>query len=144
VQPEDVANRLDSRTKLVAFSAVQSATGHRTDVAAVSRVARAVGAIVFIDGSQMAGALPVADLLAHVDVMALPDHKFLLNAGRGMGYCFLSPAVQERFTPLNAGWRAGRIPLESFFGPTMELSPTASRFDSSISWMAAVGETWQL
>ena len=87
----------------------------------------------------MVGALPVADLLQHVDVMALPDHKFLLNAGRGMGYCFLSPAVQERFTPLNTRWRAGRDPLESFFGPTMDLSPTASRFDSSISWMAAVG-----
>ncbi|HZL74648.1 MAG TPA: aminotransferase class V-fold PLP-dependent enzyme [Propionibacteriaceae bacterium] len=139
VQPEDVANRVDARTRLVAFSAVQSATGHRSDIAAISRVARAVGAIVFVDGSQMVGALPVADLLPHADVMAWPDHKFLLNAGRGMGYCFLSRAVQEWFTPLNAGWRAARVPLESFFGPTMDLSPTASRFDSSISWMAAVG-----
>jgi selenocysteine lyase/cysteine desulfurase len=139
LQPEDVANRVDSQTRLVAFSAVQSATGHRSDVAAISRLARAAGAIVFVDGSQMVGALPMADLLQHVDVMALPDHKFLLNAGRGMGYCFLSPAVQEWFTPLNAGWRAGSVPLKSFFGPTMDLSPTASRFDSSISWMAAVG-----
>jgi cysteine desulfurase/selenocysteine lyase len=103
LQPEDVADRLDSRTRLVAFSGVQSATGHRSDVAAISRVARAVGAIVFVDGSQMVGALPVADLLPDLDVLALPDHKFLLNAGRGMGYCFLSPAVQEWFTPLNAG-----------------------------------------
>ena len=29
--------------------------------------------------------------LPHVDVLAAPDHKFLLNAGRGMGYCYLSP-----------------------------------------------------
>jgi cysteine desulfurase / selenocysteine lyase len=68
-----------------------------------------------------------------------PDHKFLLNAGRGMGYCYLSPAAQARFTPVNAGWRAGRVPLDSFFGPEMNLSATASRFDSSISWLAAVG-----
>ena len=40
-----------------------------------------------------------------------------MNAGRGLGYCYLSPAVQERFTPINAGWKAGRVPLESFFGP---------------------------
>jgi cysteine desulfurase / selenocysteine lyase len=139
MQPEDVADRVDARTRLVAFSAVQSATGHRSDVAAISTVARAVGAIVFVDGSQMVGALPVADLLPHADVMAWTDHKFLLNAGRGMGYCFLSPGVQGWFTPLNAGWRAARVPLDSFFGPTMDLSPTASRFDSSISWMAAVG-----
>jgi selenocysteine lyase/cysteine desulfurase len=29
--------------------------------------------------------------------------------------------------------------MNSFFGPEMELSPTASRFDNSISWLAAVG-----
>jgi selenocysteine lyase/cysteine desulfurase len=29
--------------------------------------------------------------------------------------------------------------LDSFFGPGMDLSPTASRFDSSISWLAAIG-----
>ena len=35
--------------------------------------------------------------------------------------------------------KAGRVPLESFFGPTMDLSQTASRFDNSISWLAAIG-----
>ena len=29
--------------------------------------------------------------------------------------------------------------MESFFGPTMDLSSTASRFDTSISWLAAIG-----
>jgi selenocysteine lyase/cysteine desulfurase len=87
----------------------------------------------------MAGALPVFADLHHVDVLAAPDHKFLLNAGRGMGYCYLSPAVQQRFTPINAGWKAGAVPLESFFGPQMTLSATASRFDSPISWLAAIG-----
>ena len=79
------------------------------------------------------------DDLRHVDVLVAPDHKFLLNAGRGMGYCYLSPAVQARFTPVSAGWRAGSVPFDSFFGPEMNLSATASRFDSSISWLAAIG-----
>lgn len=74
-----------------------------------------------------------------MDVFVAPDHKFLLNAGRGMGYCYLSPAAQRRFTPINAGWRAGKAPFDSFFGPEMNLSSTASRFDSSISWLAAIG-----
>ena len=139
LEPEDVAQRVDGGTRLVAFSGVQSATGHRSDIAAISALAREVGAIVFVDGSQLVGALPVAEDLRHVDVLATADHKFLLNAGRGMGYCYLSPAAQERFTPINAGWRAGADPFESFFGPTMDLSPTASRFDNSISWLAAIG-----
>jgi selenocysteine lyase/cysteine desulfurase len=139
LEPDDIARRVDGGTRLVAFSGVQSATGHRSDIAAISGVARAAGAIVFVDGSQLVGAIPVAGDLQHVDVLVAPDHKFLLNAGRGMGYCYLSPAAQARFTPVSAGWRAGTVPSDSFFGPAMSLSATASRFDSSISWLAAIG-----
>jgi selenocysteine lyase/cysteine desulfurase len=139
LEPDDIARRVDGGTRLVAFSGVQSATGHRSDIAAISGLARAVGAIVFVDGSQLVGAVPVASDLRHVDVLVAPDHKFLLHAGRGMGYCYLSPAAQARFTPVSAGWRAGSSPFDSFFGPAMNLSATASRFDSSISWLAAIG-----
>ena len=139
LEPDDIARRVDGGTRLVAFSGVQSATGHRSDIAAISGLARAVGAIVFVDGSQLVGAVPVASDLRHVDVLVAPDHKFLLNAGRGMGYCYLSPAAQARFTPVSAGWRASSSPFDSFFGPAMNLSATASRFDSSISWLAAIG-----
>jgi cysteine desulfurase/selenocysteine lyase len=139
LEPDDVSERVDAGTKLVAFSAVQSSSGHRSDVAAISGLAHDVGAVVFVDGTQMVGALPVGDDLQSVDVLATSDHKFLLNAGRGMGYCYLSPAMQRRFTPINAGWKAGAVPLESFFGPRMNLSATASRFDTSISWLAAIG-----
>ncbi len=139
LEPDDIAPRVDDGTVLVAFSGVQTATGHRSDIRAISAIAHRVGAIVFVDGAQLVGALPVAEDLDAIDVLVAPDHKFLLNAGRGLGYCYLSRDVQERFTPINAGWKAGRVPLESFFGPTMELSPTASRFDNSISWLAAIG-----
>lgn len=95
---------------------------------------------MFVDGSQMIGALPVADDLDCIDVMAASNHKFLMNAGRGIGYCYLSPNTRDRFVPVNAGWKAGREPFESFFGPEMDLSSTASRFDNSISWLAAIGD----
>jgi cysteine desulfurase / selenocysteine lyase len=140
LEPDEVARHVDGRTVLVAFSAVQSATGHRSDVRAISAIARDAGALVFVDGAQFVGAIPVGDDLAAVDVLAAPNHKFLLNAGRGLGYCYFSREVQDRFVPLNAGWRAARAPLESFFGPAMDLSPTASRFDNSISWLAALGD----
>jgi cysteine desulfurase / selenocysteine lyase len=139
IEPDDIALHVDRRTVLVAFSGVQTATGHRSDIQAISSIARRVGALVFVDGSQLVGALPVAQDLGGIDVLAIPDHKFLLNAGRGLGYCYLSREIQDRFLPINAGWKAGRVPLDSFFGPTMDLSPTASRFDNSISWLAAIG-----
>ena len=140
LEPDEVALHVDGGTRLVAFSGVQTASGHRSDIPAISRLARAVGAVVFVDGSQMVGALPVAPDLHEIDVLATSDHKFLLNAGRGVGYCYLSPRVRESFIPVNAGWKAGRVPADSFFGPVMDLSPTASRFDNSISWLAAIGD----
>lgn len=139
IEPGEVAAVVDEHTKLVAFSGVQTATGHRSDIASLSAIARSVGALVFVDGAQMVGALSSAEHMDQIDVLATPDHKFLLHAGRGVGYCYLSPEMQERFTPLNAGWKAGSVPFESFFGPRMELSSTASRFDNSISWLAAIG-----
>src|SRR4051812_33982028 len=102
LEPEVVGDHVDGGTRLIAFSGVQTATGHRSDVAALAGLARDVGAIVFVDGSQWVGALPVAPDLEHVDVLAVADHKFLLNAGRGMGYCYLSRRVQGSFTPINA------------------------------------------
>jgi selenocysteine lyase/cysteine desulfurase len=139
VHADDIARHVDGGTALVAFSGVQTATGHRSDIQAISAIARRVGALVFVDGSQLVGAMPVAEDLAHIDVLATADHKFLLNAGRGMGYTYIARDIQDRFVPINAGWKAGRVPFDSFFGPGMELSPTASRFDNSISWLAAIG-----
>ncbi|MDW3218243.1 MAG: aminotransferase class V-fold PLP-dependent enzyme [Acidimicrobiales bacterium] len=140
LEPDDVARHLDGGTQLVAFSGVQTASGHRSDIARISAAARNVGAVVFVDGSQMVGAVPVAGLLPHIEELATSDHKFLMNAGRGVGYCYLSPDMQDRFVPVSAGWKAGRTPFASFFGPAMDLSPTASRFDNSISWLAAIGD----
>jgi selenocysteine lyase/cysteine desulfurase len=139
MQADDVAQHVDGGTALVAFSGVQTATGHRSDIEAISVTARRVGALVFVDGSQLVGAMPVAQDLAHIDVLATADHKFLLNAGRGLGYTYIAPDIQDRLVPINAGWKAGRVPSDSFFGPHMDLSPTASRFDNSISWLAAIG-----
>ena len=40
LEPEDVEQRVDAGTRLVAFSGVQSATGHRSDIASISTLAR--------------------------------------------------------------------------------------------------------
>jgi len=96
--------------------------------------------MTFVDGSQMAGALPVAPYLDSMDVFATANHKFLLNAGRGVGYCYFRKDIQDRIVPTNAGWKAGAVPLESFFGPDMQLSETASRFDNSLGWLSAIGD----
>ncbi|NCF28906.1 MAG: aminotransferase class V-fold PLP-dependent enzyme [Gammaproteobacteria bacterium] len=140
LEPDDIAQRTDGGTILIAYSAVQSASGHRSDILGIADIAKQAGAMTFVDGSQMAGALPVAPYLDSIDVFATSDHKFLLNAVRGVGYCYIRKSLQRRLVPTNAGWKAGAVPLESFFGPEMRLSQTASRFDNSLNWLAAIGD----
>ncbi len=140
LEPDGIAERSDSGTGLIAFSAVQAASGHRSDILSIADIAKRVGAMTFVDGSQMAGALSVAPYLDRIDVFATSDHKFLLNAARGVGYCYIRESLQQEMVPTNAGWKAGEVPFESFFGPDMHLSKTASRFDNSLSWLGAIGD----
>lgn len=140
LEVEDIARLADQGTRLIAVSSIQTATGHRTDLCGVGRVARDVGAWLFVDGAQSVGAVSMDHEIGAVDFLATSDHKFLLNAGRGMGYLYIRREVQEQVLPLGAGWKAGKVPFESFFGPAMNLSGTASRFDASISWLAAIGD----
>jgi hypothetical protein len=69
------------------------------------------------------GTLSIAPYLDKIDVFATSDHKFLLNAARGMGYCYISKSLQDRIVPTNAGWKAGAV-----------------CFDNPISWLAAIGD----
>jgi selenocysteine lyase/cysteine desulfurase len=129
----------DGGTRLIAVSAVHSPDGYRTDLAAMSRVAARSGARVFVDACQAAGAVPLDVVQEGVDFLAAASHKFLLGS-RGMGYLFVRRALLDGLWPILPGWKAARKPLESFYGPAMDLSPTASKLDTSLVWFAALAE----
>jgi selenocysteine lyase/cysteine desulfurase len=129
----------DAGTRLIAVSAVHSPTGYRTDLAAMSRIAARSGAWLFVDASQAAGAAPLDVGRDGVDFLAAPSHKFLLGS-RGMGYLFVRRELLDRLRPILPGWKAARKPAESFIGPAMDLSPTASRLDTSLVWFAALAD----
>jgi selenocysteine lyase/cysteine desulfurase len=129
----------DGGTRLIAVSAVHSPTGYRTDLAALSQVAARSGAWLFVDACQAAGAVSVDVARDGVDFLATASHKFLLGS-RGMGYLFVRRQLLDKIRPILPGWKAARKPLESFYGPAMDLSPTASKLDTSLVWFAALAE----
>ena len=57
-----------------------------------------------------------------------------------MGYLFVRRGLLDRIGPILPGWKAARKPLESFYGPAMDLSPTASKLDTSLVWFAALAD----
>lgn len=143
VHAPDVAAAADGRTRLIAVSAVQSATGFRADLAALRRIADASDALLYVDAAQMAGVLAIEADRYRIDALAAPAQKFLLGT-RGMGYAYLAPWLREAMLPVAPGWKAALAPMASFYGPAMELSPTASRFDQSLAWFNVLADVQSL
>jgi selenocysteine lyase/cysteine desulfurase len=139
VAVERYAEAADGGTRLIAVSAVSSANGYRADLPALSRIAARAGAWLFVDACQAAGAVPIEVMRDGVDFLAAASHKFLLGS-RGMGYLYVRRALLERMQPVLAGWKAARKPLESFYGPAMDLATTASKLDTSLTWFAALAD----
>lgn len=138
--PEDFAEAADGATRLIAVSAVQSATGYRVDLAALRSIANRSGALLYVDAAQIAGALRLDAPSIGIDALAAPAHKFLLGT-RGMGYAYFAPSLRSRMLPFAPGWKSAAEPLSSFFGPEMTLSSTASRYDQSLAWFNALADS---
>jgi selenocysteine lyase/cysteine desulfurase len=130
------AEAIDERVDVVALSAVQSATGQVADLAAISAAAKQVGALVVVDATQAVGWLPVDTCGA--DALIAHTYKWLMSP-RGVTFGYLSPALQERCRPLQAGWYAGVDVRASYYGLPMELAKDARRFDQSPAWFSMVG-----
>ncbi|WP_144759287.1 aminotransferase class V-fold PLP-dependent enzyme [Curtobacterium sp. 9128] len=123
-------------TALVAWSAVQSATGVVADSTAVVDAAHAVGARTLCDLTQAAGVLPVS--AEPFDVTVTHAYKWLC-APRGVAFMTLSEAALGWLRPVQAGWYAGADVWSSCYGPAMRLADDARRFDVSPAWQAWPG-----
>lgn len=139
VSAEEFERTADGGTRLIAVSAVSSANGYRADLNAIGQIARNSGAWFFVDACQAAGAVPLDVVRAGVDFLAAASHKFLLGS-RGMGYLYVRRDLLDALHPVGPGWKAARKPAESFYGPTMDLSATASKLDTSLAWFPAMAD----
>ncbi|NUP02027.1 MAG: aminotransferase class V-fold PLP-dependent enzyme [Nonomuraea sp.] len=137
VPADRLADAVTRRTDAVAFSLVQSATGHVAPLADVVAAARAHDALVIADGSQACGWLPVS-VGDGIDVLACAAYKWLM-APRGAAFGYLSPRVRARMRPLAANWYAGADPGGSYYGPPLRLASDARAFDLSPAWFCYVG-----
>jgi selenocysteine lyase/cysteine desulfurase len=135
VAPAALADAVDASTDMVAFSAVQMATGEVADLEAVREAAAAHGALTLLDATQAVGWLPV-DATAF-DVVVCHAYKWLMSP-RGTAFMAVRPEVLERIVPLAAGWFAGEDVHGSYFGPPLRLASSARRLDTSPAWFSWV------
>ena len=85
---EDVAALVDRRTKVVCVSHVQYATGHRLDPARLAALAHEHDAVLVLDASQSAGAVPIDVRADDVDFLVATSYKWLCSSF-GAAICYV-------------------------------------------------------
>jgi selenocysteine lyase/cysteine desulfurase len=99
----ELENLIDDKTRIVAISHVQYASGFRMDLERLGRIARQHDALLVVDVIQALGVVPIDVEAEFVDVAAGAGHKWLLSP-EGVGYLFLSDRARERIEPTLVGW----------------------------------------
>jgi len=93
-----VEQHVNDRTRVVAASAVQFFTGHRTDLAAIGRFCRERGILFVVDAIQAIGHMPFDVQAMNIDVLATGGQKSLLGL-TGVGFMYVRSAVAEAMRP---------------------------------------------
>jgi len=117
----------DSRTRIVAISWVGYATGWRNDLHALSEMAHAHGALLFVDGIQGLGVLPLDVKQTPIDFLAADGHKWLLGP-EGAGILFVRQEQLDRLRPLGVGWNSVQH-ARDFSRTEMRLKSSAARYE---------------
>ena len=112
VEPEAVADAIDTDVAVVMLTQVDYRTGRKHDMASITKAAHASGAVVLWDLSHSAGALPVDLLGDGVDLAVGCTYKYL-NGGPGApAYLFVSPGLQDQIKPPLSGWMGHDQPFD--------------------------------
>ncbi len=103
VDVDQLIAMIDARTRIVAISYVQYASGYRVDLERIGRAARARDALLVVDVIQGMGVLPIDVESQWIDAAAGAGHKWLLTP-EGVGILYISDRARERIDPTLVGW----------------------------------------
>ena len=129
VTPEAVEEAIGPRTRLVAVSSVQFASGHRTDVGAIGRLCRDRDVLFVVDAIQQAGAFPIDVKASGIHAMAACSHKWMLGL-LGIGFLYVYRDLLPNLRPSLVGWHSVEDPF-AFDGTRFDLRTDASRLEEA-------------
>ena len=127
----ELADAIGPDVDVVAFSAVQMASGEVADLEAIAAAADERDVMTVVDATQAVGWLPIDG--RGFDVVAAHAYKWMLSP-RGTAFMAIRPERLDAIVPHAAGWYAGEDPLATFFGGPLRLAESARRLDTSPAW----------
>ena len=128
IPAEAYAQAINERTAIVPVTQVSFVNGFRADVAGITRIAHAQGALVFLDGYQDCGTRPVDVKALDVDFYVTGTLKYLLGPA-GLGFLYVRRELIEKLTPTLTSWMAQRD-VFAFDTRRLDRAPSARRFET--------------
>ena len=128
IPTESIIEAIDSRTRVVTISAVQFASGYRSDLAAIGEACQDKGVILCVDAIQALGILPIDVQAMHIDVLATDGHKWLCGP-EGAGFFYCRKELLGHVKPSSVGWICMKN-AEDYGNYEFEFRDDARRFDS--------------
>ena len=113
---ELMLDAIDDTTLLVSVSHVAFRSSYLQDLAAITRKAHSVGAMVVADLYQSAGIVPLDVTELNVDFATGGSVKWLCG-GPGAGYLYVRPDLIRQLSPVTIGWAAHAKPFAFAPGP---------------------------
>jgi len=128
IATDSYARTIDERTSIVPVTQVSFVNGFRSDVAGIVRLARAQGALVFLDGYQDCGTRPIDVKALDVDFFVTGTLKYLLSAA-GVAFLYVRRELVEKLQPTITSWFSQRD-VFAFNTKRLDPAPAARRFET--------------
>jgi cysteine desulfurase/selenocysteine lyase len=127
VNIDDIRAAMDGRTRVLAASFVEFASGFRNDLDALGNLCREKDVFFFVDAIQGLGVFPLDVQKTPIDALAADSHKWLLGPeGAGIGY--VRREWVERLHPIGVGAHSVVRPFQ--YGTIdFKLKPHAGRWE---------------
>lgn len=142
VDLDAIAAACDRRTRIVTISWVSYCTGRRLDLGRLAEIAHRRGALLFVDGIQGLGVLPLDVRTTPIDFLAADGHKWLLGP-EGAGIFYIRREHLARLRPIGVGWNSV-VHAHDFARIELKLKDSAARYEGgsqNMAGMIALGES---
>jgi len=138
VEHGDIIGLIDNNTAVVCVSHVEYGGGQRYDLHELSAAAHNHGALLVVDATQSAGAIPIDAPGLGLDALITGAYKWLCGPF-GAAVMYLAPSLQEVLEPGLVGFRSHKD-MWDLQADRLEFPKTAHRFEfSTMAYGCAIG-----
>ncbi len=133
---ERLVELIDDRTRVVAISSVQFASGYRTDLAALGAACQERGVLFSVDAIQSVGCVPIDVRAMKIDFLSADGHKWMLGP-EGVGLFYCRHELLGLLQPSSVGWLSVTDPT-NWGEYNLEFHDDARRFDGGSYNLAGI------